>query len=90
MVFDERRVRLKDGRTAVLRAPRVEDATAMIEYLKVVAGETPFLTQYPDEVRFTQEQEEAFLRGRIGDPRGAMILATVDGAEALDMGEIKI
>ena len=82
MKFDERQVRLKDGRTAILRAPRIEDAAALIEYLKVVCGETPFLTQYPDEVRFTQEQEEDFLRARLDDPRGGMILATVDGEHA--------
>ena len=82
MEFAERSVRLKDGRTAILRAPRLEDAAALIEYLKAVCGETPFLTQYPDEVRFTREQEEDFLRGRIDDPRGAMIVATVDGEHA--------
>ena len=82
MEFAERSVRLKDGRTAILRAPRLEDAAALIEYLKAVCDETPFLTQYPDEVRFTQAQEEDFLRGRIDDPRGAMIVATVDGEHA--------
>ena len=82
MEFQEREVKLKDGRAAVLRAPRIEDAAVLIEYLRTVAGETRFLTQYPDEVRFTLEQEEEFLRGRIEDPRGAMILATVDGEHA--------
>ena len=82
MEFAERKVKLKDGRAAVLRAPRIEDAAALIEYLRTVAGEKRFLTQYPDEVRFTLEQEEEFLRGRIDDPRGAMIVATVDGEHA--------
>ena len=82
MEFAEREIRLKDGRTAILRAPRIEDAAELIGYLRTVTGETPFLTQYPDEVRFTLEQEEEFLRGRIADPRGAMILATVDGEHA--------
>ena len=82
MEFDEREVRLKDGRTAILRAPRLEDAAALIEYLRTVAGETPYLYQSPDEVQLTLEQEEEFVRGKIDDPRGAMILATVGGEHA--------
>ena len=79
MEFDERSVRLKDGRAAVLRAPRIEDAAALIEYLKTITGETPFLSQGPDEVQITLEQEEDFLRGHINAPRGAMIVAEIDG-----------
>ena len=82
MQIEERRVPLRDGGTATLRGPRVEDAEELIGYLKTVMGETPFLTQYPDEVRFTLEQEQDFLRGRIEDPRGAMILAFVNGEHA--------
>ena len=73
---------MKDGRTAVLRAPRVEDAAELLDYLRITAGETRFLMQEPDEVQLTQEQEEDFLRGRLADPRGAMILAEVDGRHA--------
>ena len=82
MEFAERKVQLKDGRTAILRPARLEDAAALIEYLRTVAGETRFLYQEPDEVQLTLEQEEEFLRGRIEDPRGGMILAFVDGAHA--------
>ena len=82
MEFPERKVRLKDGRTAILRALKVEDAAALIEYLQIIAAETPFLTKYPDEVRPTLEQEQDYLRGRIEDPRGAMVLALVDGEHA--------
>ena len=82
MEFAERKIQLKEGRTAILRAPRVEDAAALIEYLRTIAGETRFLYQSPDEVKLTVEQEEEFLRGRIDDPRAAMILATVDGEHA--------
>ena len=82
MEFTEKRIQLKDGRTAILRAPRVEDAAELIEYLRTVAGETPFLVKYPDEIQITLEQEQDYLRGRIDDPRGAMILATVDGEHA--------
>ena len=82
MEFAERKVQLKDGRAAILRAPRIEDAAALIEYLRTIAGETPFLVKYPDEIQLTLEQEQDYLRGRIDDPRGAMILATVDGEHA--------
>ena len=79
MEFAERKVRLKDGRTATLRAPRLSDAASLIEYVKRIAGETRFLSQGPDEALFTLEQEEEFLRDRINASRGAMIVAEVDG-----------
>ena len=53
MIYAETESKLKNGCTAVVRTARPEDAKQMIEYLRTVSGETPFLLREPDEVNFT-------------------------------------
>ena len=79
MIFREKQIRLKDGRTAILRSPTAADAEQMLEYLAVTAGETPFLIRYPEECTETPEQEAAFLQSMSDSPIDMMIVCTVDG-----------
>lgn len=83
MFFAEKEFKLKDGRTCVLRSARPkEDAAALIEYLKVTAGETRFILREPEEVTLTIEREEKFLQSNLDNPRSLMLLAFVDGEHA--------
>ena len=69
----------KDNMRGVLRSAKVSDAADLIDYLKVTAGETPFLIREPEEISITLEQEEAFIKGKLEDERELMLIATVDG-----------
>lgn len=86
MIFPEKKVILKDGRTAVLRSAVIEDAPDCLEYLRVTAAETPFLLREPEEANMTLRQEEAFLGGRLEDPDSLMLIARIDGEYAGDCG----
>ena len=55
MIYKTRSITLKDGRGAILRAPRESDAEEMLEYLRTASGETEFLASYPEELKFTAE-----------------------------------
>ena len=55
------------------------DANDLIRYLKVTAGETPFLIREPDEISLTPEQEEHFIEGIVKEPRELMLIGTVAG-----------
>ena len=79
MIFPEKKVILKDGRTAVLRSAVIEDAPDCLEYLRVTAAETPFLLREPEEANMTLRQEEAFLGSRLEDPDSLMLIARIDG-----------
>ena len=79
MIFLEKQIRLKDGRTAILRSPTANDAAQMLEYLATTAGETPFLIRYPEECTETPDQEAAFLQKMIDSPIDMMLVCTVDG-----------
>ena len=47
MIYKTRSITLKDGRGAILRAPRESDAEEMLEYLRTASGETDFSHHTP-------------------------------------------
>jgi RimJ/RimL family protein N-acetyltransferase len=71
---------LKDGRTLVLREPKIEDAAIMLAYAKVVGGETDFLLIDENGIDgLTLEGEEQWIRGTLDAPNTKMFLGFVDG-----------
>lgn len=79
MQFEAKKITLKDGRNAILRPPRAEDADEMIQYMKTTAGETHFLIRTPEECTATTEQEAAYLQGILDSKHNLMIVCEVDG-----------
>lgn len=63
MKFIPEDIKLKDGRVCKIREIQVEDAADMVEYLKIVNGETDFMNSYPDEITMTAEEEEKMIKG---------------------------
>lgn len=82
MVFDEKQIILKDGRTAVLRSPRVEDAEKLLNYITKSCGETEYLARYPEEWNTTVEQEEAWVNRLRSSADTLGITCYVDGEVA--------
>lgn len=86
MRYGEKRMALRDGRICLLRSPGAEDAGAMLDYLRDIAGETHFLIRYPEEVRMDPAEEADFLeQQRRPDSRSVMIAAFMDGVVAGDV-----
>ena len=79
MIFQEKQIQLRDGRTALFRSPNAGDAEQMLEYLMLTAGETPYLIRYPEECTETLEQEAAFLQKMNDSPIDMMIVCVIDG-----------
>ena len=67
MIFEEKTIILKDGRTAILKSPCVEDAEKLLNYIKKSCSETDFLARYPEEWTTTIGQEEAWVALSFGD-----------------------
>ena len=61
MIFEEKTIILKDGRTTILKSPCVEDAEKLLNYIKKSCSETDFLARYPEEWTTTIGQEEAWV-----------------------------
>lgn len=80
MLYESKTFTLKDGRMAVLRNPEPQrDAAAMIEHLRQIAGETEFLLRYPEECRWTEEQERNVLADINASDMRLMLVCEVDG-----------
>lgn len=76
MKFQDKTFTLKDGREALLRTTEETDAEAMLDYLRVTAGETDFLSRYPEECdeRYSLEGEKAIIN-RINASENELMLA---------------
>ena len=72
-------IRLKDGRECILRSGTEKDAAAVLKNFILTHTETEFLSSYPDEIRFTVEQEEGFIKKMAASPDEIEILAEVGG-----------
>ena len=79
MVFEEKSMKDKLGRTIVFRNAIPEDAEDLIQYLKITSAETPYLVREPEEITITKTKEEQFIRDKIDADRELMLLAFMDG-----------
>ena len=80
MIFNEKTISLKDGRTAVLRSPRPGEGQAMIDYGTKACGETEFLMRCPEECAdITVESEEKWIADAIASPDKLIITCFIDG-----------
>ena len=86
MRFQEREITLKDGRKCILRPNSSEYAAQMLDYLKETPAETDFLLRYPDEVKWTLEEEQKILDGLLENQYAIMMVAIVDGKVAGNAG----
>ena len=82
MIFEDKPITLKDGRTAILKSPCVEDAEKLLNYIKTSCGETEYLARYPEEWNITVEQEEAWVNRLRSSPDTLGITCYVDGEVA--------
>ena len=79
MIYPTKQITLKDGHTALLRAPEVRDAQELIDLLKIVNTETHFLSSYPEEITLSREDEERWIAGHRESPLVYDILCEIDG-----------
>lgn len=71
-------VTLKNGTKCCLRNGTENDAQAVINNFNLTHGETDYLLSYPDENRFTADQEGRYLKEKAESENEVEILAVVD------------
>ncbi len=86
MIFEEKKVTLKNGKDCILRSPVPEDADAVLDHLRLASTETDFMIRYPEEITMTVKEEEELLGKSNNDPKSLMIAAEVDGKIIADGG----
>lgn len=83
MIFDDKIITLKDGTTAILKTPEIEDAEMLLNSIKTASNETEFLSRIiEDWETVTVESEEKFINN-VRESRNTLFIACyVDGVIA--------
>ena len=58
---------------------RIMDAEMLLDYLKITGAETKFLIKEPEEITFTIEQEQEYIKNQNESENSIMILGFLDG-----------
>ena len=83
MVFEEKKITLKDGTVATFRSPRVDDAEKMLDYLRAVSTDTDFLMRCKEDPHYPSvDDEKAWIEKHISSDLGVLIACEIDGVIA--------
>ena len=75
----DKTIELKDGRSCRLRNGTQEDGAAALANFVLTHAQTDYLLSYPDEIRFTPQEEGEYLRKKTDSDREIELLAEVEG-----------
>ncbi len=88
MIFKEKTITLKNGKTAILKSPEPGDGAKFLDYIKTACSETDFLLRYPEEwAGVSVESEERWIKNGRESQNTLMITCYVDG-DVAGNGEI--
>ena len=90
MILPSEEHQLKNGITCRIRSSVKEDAEKFMEYRKTTNSETDFLIRYPEEVNFSIEQAEKFLKEYSEDEKALLIFVFLNGeiAGSISLGDV--
>ena len=71
-------VTLKDGRACILRNGTASDGQALLDVFNLTHEQTDFLLTYPEEHRYTAQQEADFLHEKTDSADEIELLAELD------------
>ena len=72
-------IRLKNGKTCILRNAKAEDGQAVLDNFILTHAETDWLSTYPEEINFTVEQEAQLMQRKADSDDAIELIAVADG-----------
>ncbi len=83
MIFEEKKIILKNGITATLKTPEISDGEKMLNLIRTASGETEFLARYYEDWAETSvESEEKWIRNNRESENDLVITCFIDGEAA--------
>ncbi len=80
MIFEPKEIELKNGITAILKTPQIEDGEMLLNSIKTSSGETNFLSRYlEDWDGVTVESEEKWISDVRESDKTLVIACYIDG-----------
>ena len=83
MIFEEKKITLKNGIEAILKTPEIEDAENMLNLIRTASGETEYLARYYEDWAETSiESEEKWIRNNRESANDLVITCFIHGEVA--------
>ena len=83
MIFEEKKITLKNGINAVLKTPEAKDAKTLLDNVKITAVETDFFSRtIEDWESFTVEDEEKWIKNIRESDNSLVITCFINGEAA--------
>lgn len=75
MIFNEKKIILKDGTTAVLKTPEMKDAEKQLDCIRATTVETEYFSRSIEDWNgFTAENEKEWIRG-VRDSKNSLVIS---------------
>lgn len=78
MLYEEKHITLKDGQAALLRSPKSGDGASLLSHLLTCYDESDYLLNYPEEVTFTEKEEEVFINMTNDSATSMMVVCVIN------------
>ena len=89
MIFEAKKVLLRNGKTVILKSPSEDDWEKMIDYIKCVSAETPYILRTPEECNDTEESEKAFIK-HYAESECECMIAVFDGDKVVGNCNLRV
>lgn len=88
MIFEEKKILLKDGTTAVLKTPDIEDAETLLYNIKLTASQTDFFSRSPEDwADFTADDEKDWIRN-VRESKNTLVISCFVNGQAVGSCDI--
>ena len=88
MIFDEKKIILKDGTTAILKTPEIEDAETLLDNIKLTASQTDFFSRSPEDwAGFTADDEKDWIRN-VRESENTLVISCFVNGQAVGSCDI--
>ena len=88
MIFEEKKITLKNGVNAVLKTPEIEDAEALLNNAIQTTAETDFFSRYPEEWDLSIDQEKEWVK-QMRDSSDSLVITCYINGKAVGSCDIR-
>ena len=88
MIFEEKRIILKDGTTAILKTPEIEDSETLLANIKLTASQTDFFSRSAEDwAGFTADDEKDWIRN-VRESKNTLVISCFVNGQAVGSCDI--
>ena len=88
MIFEDKKIILKYGTTAILKTPEIEDAETLLDNIKLTSSQTDFFSRSPEDwASFTADDEKDWIRN-VRESKNTLVISCFVNGQAVGSCDI--